>query len=593
MINTGLLRSSWVIFIIYVIVGSLLILVFRLIFPGEVPPLPVFSRDWGLIRGLLEILALFPALAFSGLVVPFGIVSNEDYYTRFSPRLFQRLMPPLFTAFAASALYALLFFLVLPIAQGYEENLYFKGETYRLAKERAQAHAAAGEWLEASQLVGICDIVWANSPELASLRDEIEVQLAEIRYLENRQLINTISGTRPNSAAVSAMPGQREPLNATEAIAMSETALNEGRLFDAHWLAIVGGRLAKIGSLEKIEADRLAARAWNRIESLQPTSDERRATSLYQIKMSGYEAMVSGDWIRAFYIFQELVRQSPFDPDAENFLAASEKGTREVAFFIDEMELSPGESLINVLFSLPTAQGEQRRSVMRVASLSTRPDYAYGLGIEYMVFDSNAHLLLSLSVPYAKFLPITFDGQQRVLVLMRALSSHDSTLRWEPEWKSQDETLYHPGSAQITLDISYETFLELSEMRQRLPSMQINELFAVSKMAGEMGYIPQVYEAEILNRLGACLFFLPMAVITIIIGWCFRARQRPRYLFVLLLPVLPVIFNGMAYLYRTVLNTVGISLIFSLGFSAALPIFIAILVVVFVLSLVALAAQHG
>jgi hypothetical protein len=62
---------------------------------------------------------------------------------------------------------------------------------------------------------------------------------------------------------------------------------------------------------------------------------------------------------------------------------------------------------------------------------------------------------------------------------------------------------------------------------------------------------------------------------------------------VLLLPILPLIFNGLAYLYRTVLSTIGISLIFSLGFAAALPLFIAILVLVFIISLVSLAAQHG
>jgi hypothetical protein len=478
------------------------------------------------------------------------------------------------------------------MAQSYEENLSFSGETYRLAKERAQEHARAGEWLEASQLIGICDIVWQNSPELAVLRDEIEVQLTEIRYMEDRRVIAG-SGERQNSASVSALPGQRAPLTASDAIAMSEVALNEGRLFDAHWLAIVGGRISRAGSPEKIEADRLAARAWNRIESLEPTANERRVYSLYQIKMSGYEAMISGDWIRAFYIFQDLIRQTPYDPDVENFLAASEKGTREVAFFIDEMELLPGESLTNALFSLPSVQGKQGRSVMRIASLSANPDYAYGLGIEYMVFDSDARLLLSLHAPYAKFLPMMLDGQQRVLILMRALSSHDSTLRWEPEWMAQGETSYHPGSAQITLDISYETFIELSEMRQRLPSMHISELFDVSKLAGEMGYIPQVYEAEILNRLGTCLFFLPMAVVAIIIGWIFRARQRPRYFFVLLLPILPLIFNVLAYLYRTVLNTVGVSLIFSLGFATALPLFIAILAFVFILSLIALAAQRG
>jgi hypothetical protein len=585
------LRSPWVVFIIYVVVGSLFILGFRIIFPSEVSPLPVFARDWRIIRGLLDILALFPALAFSALVVPFGFVSDDDYYATFSPRLFQRLIPSLVTAFASAFLYALLFFLVLPLAQNHEENLRFRGETYRLAKERAQAHALAGEWLEASQLIGICDNAWYDSPEIADLRAEVTIQLENLRYGQSSEADDTI-----RSASVSALPGQREPLDAAEAISLAEAALSEGRLFDAHWLAIVGGRIARPGSPESTRAPQLAARAWNQIESIRPTGNEQRTYSQYQLKLSGYEAMVSGDWIRAFYIFQELLALTPFDPDAEQFFAASERGTREIAFFINEMELSPGETLTGVIFSLPSDTlrgGNQGRSVMRVASLSATPDYAYGVGIEYMVFDAEARLLFSLQAPYVKFLPITLDGQRQVLMLMRALDRHDSTKRWEPEWDAQGEISYYPATAQITLNIDYETFVTISEMRQRLPSLQFGELFTAAKLAGDTGYIPQVFEAEILNRLGTSLFFLPMSVIAIIIGWYFRARHRPRYFFVLLLPILPLVFNAMAYLYRAVLNTVGISLILSLGFSLALPVFIAILSFAFILSLILLAAQHG
>jgi hypothetical protein len=106
-----------------------------------------------------------------------------------------------------------------------------------------------------------------------------------------------------------------------------------------------------------------------------------------------------------------------------------------------------------------------------------------------------------------------------------------------------------------------------------------------------MGYIPEVFEAEIINRLGSCLFFLPMAVVAIVIGWRYRAKHRPRYFFVLLLPVLPVVFNGMVNLYRIILNSIGISLILNLGFSLALTALIVILVFSFILSLILLAAQ--
>ena len=585
------IHSPPAIFFMYVAGASFLILMFRLIHPGEAAPLPIFSRNWRLIRGLLDIIALFPALSFSALALPFGLVSEEDNRAGFQ-HIFQRLMVPLVTAMCAAGLYAVLFFLILPLAQNYEENMRYQGDMYHLAKERAEVHRQNSDWLQVSQFIGICDSVWPESPELTDLRNDLEIHMDELRLGRSGQGGQNSEQTL-RSSQYSALSGQRESVTASEAIALGETALAERRYFDAHWLATLGGRIAKEDSPEKPKASWLAARAWNQIESLRPTDRENRVYSIYLLKLSGYEAMVAGDWIRAYYIFQELLGLTPNDPDAKNFFADCKKKTIEIAFFMDEMEVSINETLTNVIFSLPAHQNKgQDRSVMRVASFSYTPDYAYGTGIDYMVFDTDAHPLLHLQAPYAKFLPITLDDQERVIVLMRALDRHDRTKRWEPEWTAQNNTVYHPQMAQVTLDIDYETFLMLPQMRQGLPSLDINALFAASSIAGETGYIPEVFEAEVINRLGSCLFFLPMAVLAIIIGWCYRAKQRPRYFFVLLLPVLPIVFNGLVYLYRIVLNSLGISLVINLGFSLALTALIVILALSFFISLILLAAQR-
>jgi hypothetical protein len=612
-INRKTFSSPQMIFLLYIVAAGLLIMAFRYMFPGETAPIPLFSRNWRLLRGLLDLLALFPALAMSALVVPFGIVSYEEYHTSFSPRFFQRLIAPVITAICAALVYGCIFFLVMPLARDAEENMRYRGELYRLAKERAQSHSRAGEWLEASQFLGICDRIWPNSPELAGLRTGIDIHLDEDRFEEGDERAAAraelaANGQSPaQSAALMSLSGQRQPLSAYDAISQGEAAFAGRRYYDAHWFATLGERLARAGSPETVTAARLAARAWNQIESQQPTRREERLHNLYRLKQSGYEAIVGGDWIRAFYIFQELAALTPDDPDALNFLAVSEQGTRETSFFIDEMQVSLGEILTGAVFSLPAVprSGAAGRAVLRIANLSAAPDYAYGIGIEYMSFDAQSRPLFNIRAPYAKILPFTLDGRHQVLVLMRALDRHDRDLRWEPEWSdgaadgavgsavSGAEETWRSGDAAITLDLSYETFLLLSKIRQGLPNLQIGELFSASKIIGETGYVPQVFEAEILNRLGAALFFLPMAVVAIIIGWRFRAKRRARYLFIPLLPVLPLVFNGLTALYRSILNIVGISLILSLGFSGALAIFIAVLALSFVVSLIVLAAQHG
>ena len=586
-------RSPLVIFAVYVVLVSLLVLFFRYFFPDEAPPLPIFADSWKQARAIIAIITLFPAVAFSGLVIPFGMPAEDDFLDNddedegTSQNLFHRFEVSIITAIIAAGLYALLFFLALPLAQNNENNMRFQGELYKLAKHRAEAHRKEHEWVQASQFIGICDSIWKNSPELDAMRVDVKINLDKIEASGRRP------AERPNSASISALPGYKEPIDAGEAIYMGENAFSKGEFLDAHWLATVAERIAKPGSPELAKAADLAAKAWNQIEVLQISSGEENAHALYRLKLSGYEAMVSGDWIRAFYIFQEHAAKSPNDPDTKRLLAACEKGTKEIAFFIDEIEVTLGNTQTNMILSLPVIENNlPGRSVMRIASLSTTPDIAYGIGIEYMAFDFQSRPLFSLYAPNAKILPITIEGRPQVHVLMRALDRNSPTKRWEPVWSIRNINPRYPDDAQFILDMSYETFLEIVKLRQGLPSLRLNDLYTAAKIADKAGYIPQVYEAEIFDRFGTCLFFLPMSIIAITMGWYFRARRQPRYLFVPLLPVFPFVFNGIVFLYRKTISVIGTSLILAAGFSNAFAFLIVFLALSFFISLIILVKQH-
>jgi hypothetical protein len=590
------------IFVIYLLVYALGIMGFRFIFPGETAPIPYFSRSWRIVRGLLDLISLFPALAMSALVIPFGraAFSGEDY-SSFSPRFFKAVKGPVIIAIASAVINGLLFFLVLPLVQGREADMRAEGSLYRLARDRAQSRGREGEWLEAAQLIAVCERIWPESPELNNLKDQAAVQVEQYRFDEDAELAAARNAEENfQGADASALPGQRQPVDTADALTMGEAALAEERYFDAHWLATLAGRLARPDSPESANAARLAGRAWNAIQSLAPTARESRLYSIFRLKQSGYEAMVSGDWIRAFYIFQELLDLTPNDPDAVNFFAKSEQGAKETAFFIDEMELAVGEILTGAVFSLPVddVKGRPGRAVLRFSGLSGFSDYSYGMDMEYMSFDGDARPASRLEAPYAKILPIRLDERPRTLVLMRALDRHDRDRRWEPLWaadpaESPASGKAVPGDARLLLDMSYEDFLLLSFVRRGLDELHMGELFTAARNLGSGGCLPQVFEAEILYRLSIPLFFLPMSILAIILGWRFRAGKRPRYVFIPLALILPLFFNAVVRLYRNVLNTAGIWAVISLGFSTALAITIAALVLLFVLLLIILAAQHG
>jgi len=586
-IDVNKLRSPQRIFFIYVFVSALLIMIFRFIFPGSPAPLLIYSRDWRLTQGLLELFNLFPALAFSALVIPFGLAAFEESYQSFSDMFFRRLLVSVITAICAAVVYGIIFFLALPMVKNHEENLRFSGELYQLAKRNAQECRDTGEWHEASQFLAICDRIWYNSPELAALKDEVAIHLEEqvSEEIEERSHARAALARDWRSAEYSTLSESQQPVDAAQALSMSAAAFEDRRYFDAHWLANLGGRLALSGSPEAVSATRLASEAWNMIASQAPNQREERLAQLYEIKLSGYQAMDSGDWIRAYYIFQELLSYTPDDPDVKNFLAASERGAKEYAFFIDEMKMSLGEISNATVFSLPDRNG---RAVMRFSTLTTNTDVAYGIGFEYMKFDAYLSPQAGVSARYVKLLPFKLNEKPQMLILTHALDRSDKNNSYKSEWFFGSET-----SGGIIVDISFEDFLLISNVRHGLSNLQIDELFTAANKLDNAGYIYQIFQAEILNRIASALFFLPMAIFVIVIAWRYRAKARPRYLSVLLLPVLPVIFNGLVFLYRAIFNMLGIWLVLSVGFTPALIIYIVFLGLSLFISLIVLAAQHS
>jgi len=58
------MRSPLWIFIIYMIVSCAVIMIFKFVFPGSAVPVLIFSHDWRLIQGALELFNLFPLWFF-------------------------------------------------------------------------------------------------------------------------------------------------------------------------------------------------------------------------------------------------------------------------------------------------------------------------------------------------------------------------------------------------------------------------------------------------------------------------------------------------------------------------------------------------
>jgi hypothetical protein len=592
------LRTNTGISVAYMAVSFAVILAFRFVFPGETAPLENFFLPWRFARGIADFIDLFPALLMSALVIPFGfIIEDNPGFVRFSPRFILKIQGSILTAIIASACYGLLFFAALPIAQEAQSAMRYKGELFRMAKQRAEIHAAQNEWQEARRFLNICENIWYLSPPMERLRQRITIGVESIprgRYFGE-------SAARATNAAA-----QRSAIrDAPEALNLARAAFGEERYYDAHWLATLASRLARDGSMEAQEAARVASLAWDAVSSLAPGIRETLNYNLYNLKRQGYEAMIADEWIRAYYIFRELSEETPDDPDVVKFLAMSQQGAAGVAFFVDELEGGIGQNLTNVVFSIPLAPSARTvgsgatsgatsfggRAVLRAESLLTYPDYSYAIGLNLIAFDGNNTPLYEAQAHYAKFIPMTVHEKNRLVVLLRALDRYDENIRWEPAWEGSGRP--DLGDAQIALEATYEQFLRLSSIPRRVESLFWEDLLAMGRDSGDYGHIPQVFQAEAIRRISGPMGLLPLSILAIIIGWRFRAATRPRFLGFPMLALIPLIFNGAAQIIYGFSGVLGLALLLSLGYSLAIGILIGGSLILFVLSLILLAAQYG
>ncbi|MDR2842663.1 MAG: hypothetical protein LBV52_05625 [Spirochaetaceae bacterium] len=566
--------------LLYPLVSGIIIIIFRLIFPrNDGVLLDCFKTGSALTNGFIDFCLLFPALFMTALIIPFGKKPQEKIkYGRFSSELMNFFKPSIISSIIAVLVYGILFLALRPLASDYQVDIKVKSQLYRISKEKCIQFAERELWDEAANFMAICEGIWNSSPELTDIREQIIISLEKKMYgrVPKKQI-----------AVVDYLPGQIHPVDAREALNFAQKAYDEGKYYDAHWLANLAKRLAKDGQIEQTQAERLSSVAWNAISHLEPAQEELDRFSIYQQKRNGYEAMNSEDWTRAYYIFMSLSKEAPDDPDIQKFLLMSAEGINRSAFFFDEMESHTGEQLVNAVFSIPTAEN-RGRIVLRFAALTSTADFCYGKGLELAAFDELHKPLFRVEAQYVKILPVSLGSSAKTEIYLRAIDRYDESKHWDPVWSENKNPDY-----QILLDIPFDDFLLASVAGGNYSDFYLKDLWNSANSLDRFGYVPQVFQGEILRSVMEPMLFLPLTMFTIIIGWTLRTRKRARYSFYPMFLILPLVLNVFIDIVRQVSYEIEMFTILSFGFTAAITMCVAGAAVLFIIMLLLLASQHG
>lgn len=569
------IKSPLGLFIIYLAVSFLLIVLFQFVFPADEAPLRIYFFIWRCNNGLEDFLYLLPALILSGILIPFGLLYYDDSFSLYSPRFLNLMKGPIVTAIAAALLYVCSVFLFVPLSQQAAAAMRFQARLFTEARERVLIHAVRLEWAQAIPFINTCERIWPNNPDINSILETVDIRDESITsVLSSRR---TVPYSSPEAPPANNYDG---PATAGGAISMAREALEEERYYDAHWLATLALRLAQSKSQEQAQAASLADAAWQAIGIV----PELESHDLYNRKRDGYDAFLAENWIKAYYIFDWFIEHSLNDSEIDNFFAITLNEIQNCAFFVDELEQLKMQIFNNLLLSIPdTSSGS--RIILRMEELSIQNGYSSGRNVEIIVLDSTNTVRLEVKADYSKVVPVLINNQPQTRFILQALGRYDEELRWDPVFSPSEF-----AAGYLTFDITYNDFLALTKLStSTVDQLSVLELFTAARQYSSFGYLKPIFYAELLYRFVEAMFFMPLTIIILAMGWRYRAKNYTRFFIIVFCLIAPVIFMILLSCYRSILNILIIGAIVSFGFPLSAVLFIAGDIMLFIGSLLVLA----
>ncbi len=307
---------------------------------------------------------------------------------------------------------------------------------------------------------------------------------------------------------------------------------------------------------------------------------------VFDRKRQGFLDLESGNSIGAYYVFNDLSRTVPNDPDVQRYLAAAKAAVEQISFFADEIAgviALPG--IQRVMFV--NNKTESYVELLYFGKLVNAPEGVYALDVELLRFSRNGTVQLHLRAPYGKIV-----SQQLILrAIARDNTKAAGGIRMEPQVYAG--MLPKDTGPIFPVLIPVRDLETIAEGPTQLTSAGLVSLWSAVNVLGTYGYATQPVYLEIAMRLLLPFSFIILSFFSLSLGWRLRSRYltRPPILSILLLPVLPVVINYLFRLYTFGFRSVlGFTILYA-GFSVALVVLLVSQAILLAVALLSLAVQ--
>jgi hypothetical protein len=292
--------------------------------------------------------------------------------------------------------------------------------------------------------------------------------------------------------------------------------------------------------------------------------------SFYELKVKGYSALQSENYIEAFEIFEILSQTVPSNTEIAVFLEESRAGLNSMAFFYDEIEeINSLPNSKNIIF---INSGSSSKEIILIGQLFYVGTDVYFKNVEIIRLNEAGSVISSTFSEYGK------------------ITNNYINLNYI---KEGEEITFDPAKI-IMLNIDPVLLPNFSAGKNTIETISLNNLFSAMELYDNAGYNKKDIELAFLIKIVHPCLFLILSLLCISIGWAYRARylDRPPLVTYLIMPVTPlvnaIIISLIIYFHKILLGYI----LATAGFAIALIALIIMEFVLFIISLLILSGQR-
>lgn len=511
------------------------------------------------MRFFLRMMPVIVATGYTiGLSVEFG--SDQDgSLVKFSSAMFVRYRKIMIFSLVCTCIFTFGNLIFIPLINN-------KLESYREIPGLIREYQNLSEKLYNSGEYELAFIYGKKAVEIDPINKKsyelmINAELEETkRQNEQKPIVSEKSQSSQNRKIQQRLTASK-PYEVFELLSVAKKCVEAEDWFGAHFNSTQALNIASDCDINVGELKQIAALSWNKLTT--PDSDKLTdEQKIFAKKLEGYSALVSGDNLRAYYIFKTLSlasRELSIDPDVVTYLAKSEELVKNACFFIDETYNLVGfETYNNVYFSVSNKSGSKFivfiKGITPVATDSEIVQYLRGLTV--FEIDRNQNVKSGYYVPYAKMLSIStefFDDNSRILlgienfdyvpyIMLKSIDRKTEGIVSVPQ-KIENLPLCETDGFQI-LPMDYNDFELIQIASNGAEDMEITSLFPFVGKAEKYGYSSIVYAQSLFDRLLYPFSCLSVMILLAVFAWNARLKEGQTFKFkwIVMFPFLCAVF---------------------------------------------------